>query len=1625
MLPGLIYYDLAYDTQRSYAIEWIISLLPPSGAAILLRLCFSNEAVGIPVGWFHKAPVSNTTAISLIGFLWLNCIIWIGIAILYVNRRDSDTRMHQLRTHTIPTTPTSTLTPTTTTNTTTGPREFRNQTFRTRVDKAITYVWSLISRPSLKGYTKVPDQLHDEHTLESPLNTDSSIIVTNLTKHYHTGSESICVLDNINMELASHQVTVLLGSNGAGKTTLMRILSGLDSLYSGIVEIIVNNSNRGSNKRIIGWCPQSDPLYGHLTVNEHLELFEYLIECMSNTSYSSYSIHDRIQITLQSLGMIEYRYTKAMYLSGGMKRRLSLALAFVGSPSILLLDEPTSGCDSWTRELVRRDILSRKATTSIIVSTHHSDDVEVLADKIWFLNEKHLVLNKNIEELFNDNNTTSNTNNDSNNNSNNVNINTNRLQELFNRRPLKFSTTTLFVKSQFIRFFGEGLSLALQPIGMLHDNPPYSWIIPSSYFRKLIGFVRHLDNLQEQEWTLEHLTVFSAISSYYGKPVITERYQSEETTSEYAHFHGKNKVSSSNTNTTTYTTTTNNTDSYGYNMYNYVISKLNNIIVLLKIRYIDLKKHSKGFYLSHLLLPFFVAYFLALGCRDISYPKVRITSANLHSIGEVPVSVGPSPTPLTTTTTTTTINRAAMESPLLNATIPKDMISILANLSITNWRGYINSDTLWNELYSEYYQHNKNRWGAVVINDYSSDWLESSLLINQNTMNLSPLIIKNELNTFCNSSDLNNNFCNEFSIQLQSSSSSNDDNGMISVIVASHQSITTNFTLLSNVTSDHAAPVFIKEVLAPIASIITDSAMDNNVNRNITPIYSQYDLFSYPLPNNNIMMNKHYLERGYLGSTLITMYLLMTIVSCVKFITKLNGTRIKRQLHGVGILPYEYWLSNWLFDVIKIFIAELFILLGIYYGGNPISDYFLGISSVLTILACLLFSMSVVSSSYVMIMLWDDPLASQLFILLTTISGGIFLKMYLDRHHSLLYTFVTNICILISPAFAFTTIMFDIFKTYTHSMIQTRLMISNKHNNMIIYEMLTRSRYCCFILLLQTLIYLVLCILIDTYQIQILHYIKTLRYKLSAQWMCNDINTMLRDSEAGIMQQHGSSGMWGRTPFAHASIDNNDDSNSITSSNDNHSDNENENTFNHLTNWHDPLYDMTIQAGNRMRDQLTSHPDYRNGIFPFVTRSAYKSAISIHNKKHYHAIDSDVVHDIVNDVNTNDDSSNGGDIEMTPLSPSSSPLTSIYSYDEMIECNNICVDSYDTTIPSTTTTTTIPNTTSKLSLCNVTFKLPISSRVAIMSMNGGGKTTLFEVLTGLRLPIHGNVKLFGYDIISDYYTIGCKNLIGYVPQDDSLLDFLTVQETIEIFHSIESGDYHRKGDQYGKGDQYPIPSSLQGNNFLSNKYNQYPIYALSGGTKKKLSLLLANLHHPKLLLLDECTTGIDPISSTSIIDYLQHNINYESNVNKSQGLLFTSHRVDEAFTLCNEIIMLIDGQIFMKCPSIAFIDLIHRYYQVDVYINVEYTDDNVRDIQEAFLSRLYECIGGKSSIERIVIYGSLLRLTFRKLEVPVTKLWNKLDMWRYHGIIKKYMFRAMELEEILATILVASKYGGR
>jgi ABC-type lipoprotein export system ATPase subunit len=162
-----------------------------------------------------------------------------------------------------------------------------------------------------------------------------TVIIKDLVKRYSRAGPN--AVDNLSLNLYENQITCLLGHNGAGKTSLISLLTGLFPATSG--DCIIYN-RRISNeldkvRESIGICPQHDIHFPELTVAEHLRLFEKI----KGAKASSESVRKRAN----DVGLTEKLNALSGQLSGGMKRKLSIAIAMCGEPKFILLDEPTTG----------------------------------------------------------------------------------------------------------------------------------------------------------------------------------------------------------------------------------------------------------------------------------------------------------------------------------------------------------------------------------------------------------------------------------------------------------------------------------------------------------------------------------------------------------------------------------------------------------------------------------------------------------------------------------------------------------------------------------------------------------------------------------------------------------------------------------------------------------------------------------------------------------------------------------------------------------------------------------------------------------------------------------------------------------------------------------------------------------------------------------------------------------------------------------------------------------------------------------------------------------------------------------------------------------------------------------
>lgn len=204
-----------------------------------------------------------------------------------------------------------------------------------------------------------------------------AIQTVDLTKRF--GSRT--ALDSLNLSVDKGEFFALLGQNGAGKTTTIRLLCCLLSPTSGDAtlggESITGNPK--AVKRKINLSPQETAIAPNLSVRENLELMARLYGAEKATA------REKAGAYMALLGLADRAKDRAKKLSGGMKRRLSIAMALITEPEILFLDEPTLGLDVRARRELWKLIGSLKQRVNIVLTTHYLEEAEALSDRIAVL----------------------------------------------------------------------------------------------------------------------------------------------------------------------------------------------------------------------------------------------------------------------------------------------------------------------------------------------------------------------------------------------------------------------------------------------------------------------------------------------------------------------------------------------------------------------------------------------------------------------------------------------------------------------------------------------------------------------------------------------------------------------------------------------------------------------------------------------------------------------------------------------------------------------------------------------------------------------------------------------------------------------------------------------------------------------------------------------------------------------------------------------------------------------------------------------------------------------------------------------------------------------------------------
>ena len=213
-----------------------------------------------------------------------------------------------------------------------------------------------------------------------------------LTKKY----KDLIAVDDLNLEVGHGELFSLLGINGAGKTTTIKMLSCLIKSTSGDAFIEGNSIIKDGLKvkGIIGVSPQETAVAPNLSVKENLE---FICEIHG---FSKEKNAEKIEELSKQLGLENILHKKAGKLSGGLQRRLSIAMALISEPSVLFLDEPTLGLDVIARSELWDIINGLKGRTTVILTTHYMEEAESLSDRIGIMKNGKLLAVGTAQELI-------------------------------------------------------------------------------------------------------------------------------------------------------------------------------------------------------------------------------------------------------------------------------------------------------------------------------------------------------------------------------------------------------------------------------------------------------------------------------------------------------------------------------------------------------------------------------------------------------------------------------------------------------------------------------------------------------------------------------------------------------------------------------------------------------------------------------------------------------------------------------------------------------------------------------------------------------------------------------------------------------------------------------------------------------------------------------------------------------------------------------------------------------------------------------------------------------------------------------------------------------------------------
>jgi len=261
-------------------------------------------------------------------------------------------------------------------------------------------------------------------------------------------------------------------------------------------------------------------------------------------------------------------------------------------------------------------------------------------------------------------------------------------------------------------------------------------------------------------------------------------------------------------------------------------------------------------------------------------------------------------------------------------------------------------------------------------------------------------------------------------------------------------------------------------------------------------------------------------------------------------------------------------------------------------------------------------------------------------------------------------------------------------------------------------------------------------------------------------------------------------------------------------------------------------------------------------------------------------------------------------------------------------------------------------------LSDISFEVHVGEVFGLIGPDGAGKTTLFNILTTLQLPTSGNATLLDYNIFTDYKKI--RKEIGYLPGVFSLYPDLSVYENLRFFATMYGSNLRENIHLIA-----PIWNQLE-------PFKERQAGRLSGGMKQKLALCCALIHKPKILFLDEPTTGVDPVSRKEFWNLL--------NEIKKQGIaiLVSTPYMDEA-TQCNKIALVKGGKIIT----------INKPTQI-----IENYKGKLYSLKTKTIFKLIDCMQKCPNVCNYYPYGEFMHISFYDEDFNLQKFTHFLEINR-------------------------------